>query len=258
MQLIDTHCHLYLEEFSEDIDAVLKHAQENGVSQFLLPNIDADSIAPLYKLCEKNASCLPMMGLHPCYVKADHGKMLKRIEKELFAAPEKFVGVGEIGLDYYWDKTYIQEQKNTFRRQLQWAKELDLPVSMHTRDSFADSFEIVKEEAKDGKLRGVFHCFSGDNDDAKKVIDIGFFMGIGGVITFKNGGLDKALAGLNASNLVLETDAPYLAPIPFRGKRNESAYLTHVVKKLAEVLGNEAETVAENTTQNAKKLFKLS
>ena len=258
MQLIDTHCHLYLEEFANDIDEVLQRAQQNGVSHFLLPNIDADSIEPLYKLCEKNASCLPMMGLHPCYIKADYEKTLKRIEKELFAAPEKFIGVGEIGLDYYWDKTYIEEQKNAFRRQLQWAKELDLPVSMHTRDSFADAFEIVKEEAKDGKLRGVFHCFSGSNEDAKKVTDIGFFMGIGGVVTFKNGGLDKALAGLNADNLVLETDAPYLAPVPFRGKRNESAYLTYVVQKLAEVLGIEVENVSEITSQNARKLFKIS
>ncbi|RYD78159.1 MAG: TatD family deoxyribonuclease [Sphingobacteriales bacterium] len=256
--MIDTHCHLYLPEFEMDIDEVLSRAQECNVSHFLLPNVNVETIAPLYMLCEKNASCLPMMGLHPCDVKADADKLLKKIEKELFAAPEKFIGVGEIGLDYYWDKTYIDAQKNAFRRQLQWAKELDLPVSMHTRDSFADAFEIVKEEAKDGKLKGVFHCFSGNNDDAKKVADIGFFMGIGGVITFKNGGLNKALAGLNADNLVLETDAPYLAPVPYRGKRNESAYLKQIVIKLAEVLGMETENVAKITTQNAMKVFRLS
>lgn len=256
--MIDTHCHLYLEEFQDDIDEVLQRAKENNVTHFLLPNIDADSIAPLYRLCEKNASCLPMMGLHPCYIKNDHEKTLKRIEKELFASPEKFIAVGEIGLDYYWDKTYIQAQKNAFRRQLQWAKELDLPVSMHTRDSFDDAFDIVREEARDGKLRGVFHCFSGNGDDARKVIDIGFYMGIGGVVTFKNGGLDKALVGLNAANLVLETDAPYLAPVPYRGKRNESAYLTHIVAKLAEVLGDTVQNVANETTENARKLFRIN
>ncbi len=253
--MIDTHCHLYLEEFAEDIDDVLLRAKHNGITHFLLPNIDADSIAPLYALSARNAACLPMMGLHPCYVKDDHEKQLRQIEKELFKSPEKFIGVGEIGLDYYWDKTYIQQQKNAFRRQLQWAKELDLPVSMHTRDSFADAFEIVKDEARDGKLRGVFHCFSGTNDDAKKVADIGFYMGIGGVVTFKNGGLDKALAGFSADNLVLETDAPYLAPVPYRGKRNESAYLVNVVQKLADVLEADVDFTAEKTTANAKKLF---
>ena len=257
MQIIDTHCHLYAEDFNADREEMLQRAIQAGVSHFLLPNIDLDSIPGLYALSDGYPSvCLPMMGLHPTSVKEDYKAVLTQIEAALHSRP--FIAVGEIGLDYYWDKTFTLQQQDAFRTQIDWAKSLQLPIAIHTRSSFDDALLIVQEAQKAASLTGVFHCFSGTAEEAQKVIDTGFYMGIGGVVTFKNSGLDKALADVPLDYLILETDAPYLAPVPYRGKRNESAYLTEVLKKLAALYNVSGEEIAARTTENAKKLFGLA
>lgn len=255
MYYIDTHCHIYAEEFDSDRNEVIQRAKLSGVEKLLLPNIDSSSIEALYTVCDAHAGiCYPMMGLHPCSVKQDYLAEMKTIEEAL--GRRSFTGIGEIGLDYYWDKTFIAEQKEAFSRQLGWAKELQLPVAIHTRNSFGDAIEIV-EALQDGTLNGVFHCFSGTAENAKRVQDVGFYMGIGGVVTFKNGGLDASLKDVPLDNLVLETDAPYLAPVPYRGKRNESSYIPLIAQKLADIKQLSLEEVAKVTTENAERLFGL-
>ena len=252
MEIIDTHTHLYLEEFQSDIEDVIARAKSEGVSRFYLPNVDSSSIADLLKLEEKHPECIAMMGLHPCYVKENVADELKLVEEWLDKRP--FAAVGEIGLDYYWDKTFIAEQKDAFRQQLNWASELTLPIVIHSRDSMQDCIDIVRDH-QNGKLRGIFHCFGGTVEEAKQIIDLGFLMGIGGVVTYKKSGLSEILSSIPLAHLVLETDAPYLTPVPFRGKRNEPSYLKYIVAKMAEALNISAEEVARQTTLNAQKLF---
>ena len=253
--LIDTHCHLFDPQFDSDRDEVVANAIQAGIGIFLLPNIDTESIKSLYNLADKySTQCLPMMGLHPCSVLTDYKTSLDIIYKELNS--RKFIAIGEIGLDYYWDTTFKDQQIDTFKTQLQWAIEMKLPVAIHTRNSFEDAISIVEEMQPKG-LAGVFHCFSGSTEDAKRIMDAGFYMGIGGVLTFKNGGIDKVLPDVPLEYLILETDAPYLAPVPYRGKRNEPKYLPLVAGKLAEVKGIDVESAAKITTHNAMKLFGL-
>lgn len=258
MQFTDTHTHLFAEQFDEDREAVIKNAISKGVNKLLLPNIDIESIQPMLELCEKYPeNCLPMMGLHPGSVDHEYLDKLRIVETEL-QKEGKYVAVGEIGLDYYWDKTYINEQKEAFRQQVVWAKLMKLPVVIHTRDSFDDAFEIISEE-KDDNLKGVFHCFTGTLEDAEKIMALkDFYLGIGGVVTFKNSGVDKIVKDIPLEYLVLETDSPYLAPVPYRGKRNESAYILEIANKLAEIHGVSLEDIACITTANASKLFKIS
>lgn len=253
MNIIDTHCHLYLEEYRNDIEEVIARAQEYGVSRFYLPAINSEATADMLFLEAKYPGvCIPMMGLHPCYVKEDYKAELASVQDWL--SKRKFVAIGEIGLDLYWDKTFYAQQQETFNTQMEWALEQQLPIVIHTRNAMRETLEMVKPFADKG-LRGIFHCFSGNADDAKQVVDMGFLLGIGGVVTYKNGGLPEALAGMGLEHLVLETDSPYLSPVPFRGKRNESAYLRYIVERLAEIKHVHPDEVAAQTTANAQKIF---
>jgi len=256
MELIDTHAHLYEEQFKDDIGSVVQRAQDAGVAKALMPNVDSASISGLHHVAEKfQGICLPMMGLHPCYVKENFREELKIMEEKLRTG--KYVAVGETGLDYYWDLTFKEQQKASFCQQVEWAKELQLPIVIHSRNSFDDLVEILKP-LKNGSLRGVFHCFTGTLEDAKKVIDLGFYMGIGGVVTYKNSGLDKVVEKIDLKHLVLETDSPYLPPVPHRGKRNETSYVKLVAEKIAQVKNISLEEVAAITSSNAYALFNLS
>lgn len=257
--LIDTHAHLYATQFDEDLDEVIARAREAGVEKILLPNIDETSIDGMHGLCAQYPKLFyPMMGLHPCSVKDDYKKVLDHIEDLLFNRKQhKYIAVGEIGIDLYWDKTFKREQEDAFRIQINWARELGLPIVIHARNSFPEIFNIV-DELNDDRLTGVFHCFTGNLDDAHHIIDYGGFkLGIGGVLTFKNAGLDKTLAHVAPEYLILETDSPYLAPHPFRGKRNESSYIKLVAEKLSEVLGMKTAEIADITSKNAIELFGL-
>jgi len=252
--LIDTHAHLYAKEFDFDRDAMVSRAIAQGVEKFFLPNVDLESIPRMLELEAKYPKrCFAMMGLHPCSVQADYKNVLAEIEKQLFA--RKFVAVGEIGLDYYWSKDFIDEQKDAFRIQCRWAVELDIPVIIHARDSIDDLIRIVAEEKKDERLRGIFHCFGGTKGQANQIIGLGFWMGIGGVLTYKKSGLDEIVKDIPLESLVLETDAPYLTPVPHRGKRNESSYLRFVAEKLADIKGLSLEQLAKTTSENALKIF---
>ncbi len=232
---------------------MLERAEKEGVKKILLPAIDSESHAALAELAAQFPGiCQPMMGLHPCYVK-DNYKDELRIARA-YLEKGGFVAVGEIGLDFYWDKTFIEQQYLAFEEQIRWALEFDLPIAIHSRNSTDECIEVVRRN-QHGKLKGVFHCFSGNAEQAKQIMDLGFYLGIGGVVTFKNGGLDKVFETIGLDRVVLETDAPYLAPVPFRGKRNEPAYLKYVVEKLATMKGKTIEEVAAITEQNANKLF---
>jgi TatD DNase family protein len=253
MNLIDTHCHLYLEEFKEDIPAVIERARAIGVSKFYLPGINSEVINDMFALENRYpGECIAMMGLHPCYVKEDYRTELKIVEEWL--QKRAFAAIGEIGLDFYWDKTFAKEQKEAFDCQMQWALDRGMPIVIHTRNAMQETIEAVKPFAAKG-LRGIFHCFSGSRESAGQIVKMGFMLGIGGVITYKNGGLALALEGIDLENLVLETDAPYLTPVPFRGKRNETAYLAYIIDKLAEVKNCSREEVAAITSKNAQKIF---
>ena len=256
MQLVDTHTHLYLEQFMEDREAVMHRAVASGVEMMLLPNIDSDSLQDMQNL-QRNfpKHCMPMMGLHPTSVKEDFEEQLLLVEEELRA--NDYVAVGEIGMDLYWDKSFLEQQRVAFRQQLRLAKAYRLPVSIHTRDAFDEIHAIVKAELADG-LTGVFHCFTGTPDEAKKIMQLGFRLGIGGVLTFKNAGLVETLADVPLEYIVLETDAPFLAPVPYRGKRNESSYLRIIAEKLAEIKNVSLEQVAETTSRTAAEIYNLS
>jgi len=250
---VDTHAHLYLKQFEKDRAEMLQRAQENGIEKIFLPNIDSSSIDDLLELeAAEPERCFAMMGLHPCSVKENVQDELAIVKKWLDERP--FCAVGEIGLDKYWDTTFLEQQKEAFRTQINWAKELDLPIVIHSRDSTPDVLEILHEE-KDKKLRGIFHCFTGSVEEAEAITDLGFYLGIGGVVTFKNGGLDKTMAHIDLENVVLETDSPYLTPAPHRGKRNESAYIRLIAEKLAYIKGVKLEEVAKVTTANAEHVF---
>ena len=257
MQFIDTHTHIYIDDFNDDREEVVRQAIAAGVDTLLLPNIDVESIVQVKRLTQQfPQNCRPMMGLHPGYVDANWKEALAAIEKELFAGG--YIAVGEIGMDLYWDKTFVEEQKHVFAQQVKWAKELRLPIAIHARDAFDPIFDIL-DELNDENLTGVFHCFTGTVEQAQKVLSYGgFYFGIGGVVTYKNAGLDRVVAELPMDKLVLETDAPYLPPVPHRGKRNESAFLLHVAEKVAEVKNLSLKEVADTTTQNAKSLFRLT
>ena len=255
--IIDTHAHLYAEEFSEDQTEVFIRAAAAGVHYFLLPNINSESIPLMEKLLKEQKNTIPMMGLHPSYVKENWREELKIIETHLFKNPSKYCAVGEIGMDLFWDKTFIEAQKIVFRTQISWAKKLKLPIAIHARDAFDEIFEILDEE-NDESLKGVFHCFTGSIEQATKILDYGGFkLGIGGVITYKNSGLTEVLNSVELKHLVVETDAPYLSPAPFRGKRNESAYLSYIIEKISEIYNLSDAIIAEVTSQNAIELFQL-
>lgn len=254
--LIDTHSHLYLKQFDADRDEMLKRAQDAGIHKILLPNIDIESIAGMNAMADTYANfCYPMMGLHPCDVKADFETVLEKIHSEF--DKRKYIAVGEIGVDMYWDKTTLDIQQKAFRIQVQWAKELQLPIVIHARDSFDELFALM-DELHDENLTGVFHCFTGNVDQARKIMGYsGFLMGIGGVITYPKSDLGEVVKDIPMEYLVLETDSPFLPPVPYRGKRNESAYVRIVAEKLAECKGVSLEEVARITTANANKLFNL-
>ena len=254
MGIIDTHCHLYLEQFDEDRAAMMQRAQDEGVARFYLPNIDSTTLDALWGLVGAYPKqCFPMMGLHPCSVKENYQEELQLVEKELHTG--KYFAVGEIGIDLYWDKTTLDHQLEAFKAQVDWAKELELPIVIHARDAFSEIFNVI-DELNDERLFGIFHCFTGGVEEAERIIGYeGFKMGIGGVVTFKNGGLDKTLAHVPIEHLVLETDAPYIAPAPNRGKRNEPSFLKFVVAKMSEIYNIPIEEVEEITTNNALAVF---
>lgn len=251
--MIETHAHLYDEQFEQDIESVITNARAVGVTKAYLPNCDSSTIGPMMELVKRYPDfCIPMMGVHPCYIKEDFEKELAIAYGWLQQAP--FAAVGEIGLDYHWDLKHVAQQKIAFERQIDWALEFDLPIVIHSRSSTQDCIDIVKARQK-GNLRGIFHCYGDDLAMAQQIIDLGFLMGIGGVVTFKNSGLAETLQGIGLAHLVLETDAPYLAPVPKRGKRNEPAYLAYVTDKIAEVKQVTKEEVIRITSANAAKIF---
>lgn len=255
MNFIDTHTHLFSEQFDEDRAIVVQRAVNNGIQKLLLPNIDIESIPAMHQLVAAfPENCFPMMGLHPCSVTADWKADLAIIKNWLDT--NNYCAVGEIGMDLYWDKTTLAHQQAAFAQQIEWAKEKKLPIAIHVRDAFEETFEII-DQLNDENLTGVFHCFTGTVEQAQKIIDYGGFkLGIGGVLTFKNSGLDKVISEIDVKHLILETDSPYLAPVPHRGKRNESDYITLVASKLAEVKKMSIEEVASITSENALELFK--
>ena len=253
--LIDTHTHLYVSEFDNDRDAVIARAKELGVGQFVLPAIDSQTTAAMHALKSQYPNEIHlMMGLHPTHVGASVEQELAHVQQQLHA--HNFVAVGEIGMDLYWDKTYRREQQEAFARQIGWALEFDLPIVIHCREAFDDIFEVL-EGVNDKRLRGIFHCFTGTLVQARRAIDFNMLLGIGGVVTFKNSGLAETVAQISLEHLVLETDAPYLAPIPHRGKRNESSYLPLVATKLAETHNVSVSEIIKITTENAKTVFTI-
>ena len=253
MNFIDTHTHLYLEDFREDLVSIMEEAEIEGVTKFMLPAIDSQVIDAMIRLeTEYRGKCFAMMGLHPCSVKENFQQELALVRQWLDLRP--FVAIGEIGLDFYWDKTFTNQQYEAFEIQMSWALEKGLPIVIHTRSAMQETIDFVEPFAKKG-LKGVFHCFSGSDTDAKRITGLGFYLGIGGVLTYKNSGLANAIREIDLEFIVLETDAPYLAPVPYRGKRNKSSYIPLIAQKLAEVKGLDLEEVALVTTRNAEKIF---
>ncbi|MFK8039719.1 MAG: TatD family hydrolase [Crocinitomicaceae bacterium] len=256
MTFIDTHTHLYTDDFENDRTDIINKAISAGVDKFLLPNIDESSIQGMFALqTEFPNHCFPMLGLHPCSVTKDFDSALEKIKALI--DKEEIIAIGEIGIDLYWDKSLLNEQIQAFKIQVEWAKVLKLPIAIHVRDAFNEVFSVL-DELNDDSLTGVFHCFTGDEKQAEKVLSYGGFkLGIGGVVTFKNSGLDKVLSNIDLKHLVLETDSPYLAPVPYRGKRNESTYIPIIAKKLASIYQKDILEIGHITTLNAKSLFNL-
>ncbi len=255
MHFIDTHTHLYSEEFQKDIETVIVHAEQNEIHKFFLPNIDSTAISGMLLLEEKfPGKCYPMMGLHPCYVKENFQSELTIVKEWL--DKRAFAAIGEIGLDYYWDTTFKEEQMHSFKLQMEWALMYDLPIVIHSRNATAETIATVRPFAEKG-LKGIFHCFGGTVEEANEITGMNFLLGIGGVCTYKKAGLDEVLKHIDLKHLVLETDAPYLTPVPYRGKRNESAYIKIIAQKVAEIKGCSLEEVAEVTTANAMNVFKV-
>lgn len=251
--VIDTHTHLYAEEFNPDRSTLIKKAINNGVTKFYMPNIDSTSIEGMHRLeTEFPANCFAMMGLHPCSVNADVEKELSTVESWL--KKRSYKAIGEIGIDLYWDKTFLKEQQYAFKKQVNWALEYQYPIVIHCREAFDEIYELLRSYQTLPKA--IFHCFSGTQEQADKIIELGDFkLGIGGVVTFKNSGLDKVVEQVGLEHLVLETDAPYLAPVPFRGKRNEPSYILEVARKVAEIKSLSLAEVGEITSQNAAFIF---
>ena len=255
MQIIDTHTHLYLKQFNEDVDMVIARSINSGIDKFIFPAIDSSHVQEMHDLQKKYPSNIHLMsGLHPVYVKENYKEELDLVVQSL--DNHNYVAIGEIGIDLYWDKTFLKQQQEAFEFQIRLAISNDLPIVIHCREGFDEIFEILDAE-KCTKLRGVFHCFTGTLDQANRAIRLGFKLGIGGVVTFKNGGLDKFINQIDLQHLVLETDAPYLSPVPFRGKRNESSYITYVLSKLSELYEISEIEIAKATTKNAIKIFNL-
>jgi len=253
MILTDTHTHLYYETDTQKLAELMKRSFDNKVSRLFLPNVDTESIPLVFGLSELFPEfCFPMLGLHPCDVKENFKDELANIHNEMLI--RKIYAIGEIGIDLHWDKSTLLIQQEALRTQIVWAKQMDLPIVIHCREAFDEILEIL-EEVKDGKLRGIFHCFTGTSDQAKRVIELGFYLGIGGVLTYKNSGLDKVVQDIPIEHLVLETDSPYLTPVPFRGKQNESSYLVYIAQKLADLKQISLEELAEITTENSKTIF---
>ena len=253
MIFTDTHTHLYSEEFLEDRDLMIQNAFEQGITRLFVPSIDSSYTEKMYKLeAQYPENIFLMMGLHPCYVKENYQEELAHVQTEL--SKRKFAAIGEIGIDLFWDKTFLKQQQEVFTQQIQLAKHYKLPINIHCRDAFEEVFEILEQE-KSAELWGIFHCFTGDFKQAERAISCGMKLGIGGVVTFKNGKIDHFLNEIDIKNIVLETDAPYLAPVPFRGKRNESSYVKLVAEKLSEIYTLPLEEIAEITTQNSKDVF---
>ena len=247
--IIETHAHIYDDAFADDRNLMLEKAFSEGISEIWMPNCNSKTIEGMMALATQYPNqCLPMMGLHPCYVKEDFEKELYNVEEWLNT--QKFIAIGEIGMDLYWDKTFVKQQEAAFLMQCQLAKQHNLWIDVHSRNAFWETVALIEKNA-DPNLKGIFHCFTGELADAQKAIELGFLLGIGGVATFKNGGLDKILPHISLENIVLETDAPYLAPVPYRGKRNESAYLTIIAQKVADLMEVSAGKVIEQTTLNA-------
>lgn len=254
--IIDTHTHLFSKEFNDDIDLVIERAKEHHVEYLILPNIDLESIQPLEKLVHRFPSiCKTLWGLHPCSVDENYLQNLEIIKQKIDEHPP--IGIGECGIDLYWDKTFLKEQKEALKIQANWAKEMRLPLIIHARDSFPEIFEVI-DEVNDENLKGIFHCFTGGEEEANKILSYGgFLLGIGGVVTYKNSHLPNLLPSIPLENIVLETDSPYLPPVPYRGKRNESSYIIYVAEKLCEIYRLPLAKIEEITTSNAKKLFNL-
>ena len=251
--IIDTHAHLYLEEFGNDIESVINHAKMNGVSTIYLPAINSETHNAMIALSNLYPSyCLPMIGLHPCYVKSDYENELKIVDDCL--SRFQFSGIGECGLDFYWDKTFVKEQYIALEYQIQLAIKYQLPIILHTRNATQETIDVIRKN-KTKNLKGIFHCFGGTIDEAKQIIELGFYLGIGGVVTYKNAGLDKVLENIELKHIVLETDSPYLTPVPHRGKRNETAYLKIIADKIASIKNCSFEEVAKITSDNAMIVF---
>lgn len=252
---IDTHSHIYSDQFTNDVDEMLARAASAEIKIILMPAIDSETHEAMLALeVKEKVNCMSMMGLHPCSVNEHLDKELSLIDNYL--KERKFVAIGETGLDFYWDLTFKNEQYRAFEQQIEWALQYDLPIVIHSRESTDECIEVIKKYMGSG-LRGVFHCFGGSIDQAKDITENGFYLGIGGVLTFKKSGLDEVLKEISLNNIILETDAPYLAPVPLRGKRNEPAYVPLIAQKLAEVKGLSIEQMADITTKNAEKLFRL-
>ncbi|MDB9793336.1 TatD family hydrolase [Flavobacteriaceae bacterium] len=255
MKIIDTHTHLYLNQFKDDIDKVIQRSIDKGINKFIFPAIDSTHFDDMHDLKNKYPGSVYLMsGLHPTNVKENYKEELEFVVNSLKG--HSYVAIGEIGIDLYWDKTYLKQQQDAFEFQIRLAIKHDLPIVIHCREAFDEIFEILDKE-NCSKLRGVFHCFTGTLEQANRAINLGFKLGIGGVVTFKNGGIDKFLSQIDLKHIVLETDSPYLAPVPFRGKRNESSYITYVIDKLSEIYGLPIKGIASVTTKNAEKVFAL-
>jgi len=253
MIFTDTHTHLYSEEFAEDRNEMIERALNNGVKRFFIPAIDSSYTQKMYDLEQQYPdNIFLMMGLHPCYVKENYETELAHVEAEL--AKRRFTAIGEIGIDLYWDKTTLDIQKIAFQKQIQWAKKYKLPINIHCRDAFDEIFEVLELE-KSPELFGIFHCFSGTYEQALQAISYNMKLGIGGVVTFKNGKVDQFLNQIDIKHIVLETDSPYLAPVPYRGKRNESGYVKLVAEKLSEIYQLPIEEIARITTENSREIF---
>jgi len=251
--LVDTHAHVFLDPFKDDLNEVVNRSLENDVRHIFMPNIDTSTVERMLEVERKfPGHCHPMIGLHPCSVDRNYARNLNTIEKWL--GQHKFAAIGEMGTDLYWDKSYFEEQKQAFRRQAILAQEVDLPIVVHCRDSIDETIDLTRSTHK-GNLKGVFHCFTGSQEQANAIIDMGFFLGIGGIVTFKKSALGEIIEAIDLQHIVIETDSPYLAPTPNRGKRNEPANVKHIAEKIAEIKGISSEQVGRITSRNAMKLY---
>lgn len=254
MKFTDTHAHIYSDKYQSDRQDVIQSAVDQGVHHIYMPNVDVETIEPMLDAESKNPGvCFPMMGLHPCDVKEDFEKQLYVMEE--WIAKRQFAGIGETGLDLYWDKSFFQQQKEALRIQIQWAKQKRWPIILHCRESMDETIAIIREE-KDENLFGIFHCFTGSADQAREIVALGFYLGIGGVSTYKNGGLDLVLPEVGKEKIVLETDGPYLAPVPHRGKRNSPEYIPLIAQRMADIFEISLEEISEITEKNVQTIFK--